>query len=167
MWRVVDCQDNDTSWFDWKQVSKHADVLRFVNLLIQFRLRRDLEHDRRRMSLSQASREVKHAWHGVKLYQPDWSSLSHSIAIDAELKIEGLAIYLILNAYWEALDFELPLVRNGREDWRRWIDTALDPPYEICDWNAAVPVLGATYRAGARSVVVFIAGEGVNGRHCR
>ncbi len=161
------CQDNDTSWFDWKLLSKHANVLRFVKLLIELRVMRDVEHELRRVSLSQVPREVKHAWHGVKLNQPDWSPGSHSLAVGVDLKNEGLGMYLILNAYWEALDFELPVARNGRENWRRWIDTALDPPHEICKWNEAVPVPGETYRAGARSVVVLIAGDGVNGGHFR
>lgn len=112
------------------------------------------------MSLSQVLREAKHAWHGVKLNQPDWSPSSDSLAISAELKNERLLLYVILNAYWEALDFELPIIRNGAENWRRWIDTALDPPHEICEWSTAVPVPNGTYRAGARSVVVLSAGEG-------
>jgi isoamylase len=157
------CQDNDTSWFDWKLLSKHADVLRFVKLLIERRVMRDVEHERRRVSLSQVLREAKREWHGVKLNQPDWSPSSHSLAIGAELKNEGLLLHLLLNAYWEPLDFELPILTNGTDNWRRWIDTALDPPHEICEWHGAVPVLGGTYRAGARSVVVLIAGEGVNG----
>ena len=157
------CQDGETSWFDWNLLFEHADVLRFVKLLIERRVMRDVEHERRRMSLSQVPREVKRAWHGVKLNQPDWSPGSHSLAVSVDLKHERLSMYVILNAYWEALDFELPAVRNGRENWRRWIDTALDPPHEICEWNEAVPVPGGTFRAGARSVVVLIAGEAVNG----
>ena len=47
-------------------------------------------------------------------------------------------MHIILNAYWEPLDFELPILKNGRENWRRWIDTALDPPHEICEWNAEI-----------------------------
>jgi glycogen operon protein len=131
-----------------------------VKLLIERRVMRDLEHERRRVSLSQIIREAKHAWHGVKLNQPDWSPVSHTLAISAELKNEGLLLYVILNAYCEALDFELPTVTNGTENWRRWVDTALDPPHDICEWNTATPVLGGTYRAGERSVVVLIAGEG-------
>ena len=154
------CQDNDTSWFDWNLLSKHADVLRFVKLLIARRVMRDVDHERRRLSLSQVLREQKHAWHGVKLHQPDWSPFSHSVAIGGELKSEGVLAHIIFNAYWEPLDFDLPILRDGRENWWRWIDTALDPPHEICDWNAEPPVLGTTYRAGARSVVVLIAGEG-------
>ena len=37
------CQDNETSWFDWTLLEKHADVHRFVRLLIARRLLRDLE----------------------------------------------------------------------------------------------------------------------------
>ena len=96
------CQDNDTSWFDWNLLSKHADVLRFVKLLIERRVMRDVEHERRRLSLSQVLRETKHAWHGVKLNQPDWSPFSHSIAIGGELKNEGVSVHIIFNAYWEA-----------------------------------------------------------------
>ena len=153
------CQDNDTSWFDWKLLSEHADVLRFVRLLIARRLVRDVEHERRRVSLSQFLREQEYAWHGVKLNQPDRSPFSHTIVIGGEVKNEGVVAHIILNAYWEPLDFELPILR-GRQNWWRWIDTALYPPHEICEWNAEQPVLGTTYRAGARSVVVLIAGAG-------
>jgi glycogen operon protein len=152
------CQDNDTSWFDWSLLSKHADVLRFAQLLIKRRVVRDVEHERRRLSLSQLLREQKHAWHGVKLNQPDWSPFSHTIAISGELQPEGVLVYVILNAYWEPLEFELPLLKDGKGNWRRWIDTAADPPHDICEWNAENPVPGSTYRAGARSVVVLIGG---------
>ena len=154
------CQDNDTSWFDWNLVSKHSDVNRFVKLLIARRRMRDVAHERWRVSLTQVLREIKAAWHGVKLNQPDWSSFSHSIVIGGELKSEGILAHVIFNAHWEPLDFELPVLREGRGNWWRWIDTALDPPHEICEWNAEQPVLGTTYRAGARSVVVLISGDG-------
>ena len=35
------CQDNEISWFDWTLAEPHADVLRFVRLLIERRLLRD------------------------------------------------------------------------------------------------------------------------------
>ncbi len=153
------CQDNDTSWFDWGLLSTHADVLRFVRLLIERRVIRDVEHERKRLSLDQALAETKHVWHGVKLNQPDWSPFSHTIVIGGELGREGVLAHMILNAYWESLDFELPVLK-GAERWRRWIDTALDPPYDITEWNEEQPVPGTLYRAGARSVVVLIAGDG-------
>ncbi len=159
------CQDNGTSWFDWDLLSKHADVLRFVKLLIERRVMREVEHERRRLTLREFLLQAKHVWHGVKLHQPDWSCLSHSIAISAELKNEGLLLYAVMNAYWETLDFELPVLKSGRENWRRWIDTALEPPDEICEWKSAAAIPGGSYRVGPRSVVVLIAGDGINGEH--
>ena len=157
------CQDNDTSWLDWTLLSQHADVHRFVKLLIERRVIRDLEHEHRRVSLAQVLRESKRALHGVTLNQPDWSPLSHSFAISGELKNERLFAHIMFNAYWEPLDFELPVLADGHRNWWRWIDTALDPPHEICEWNGETHVPEPTYRVGARSVVVLIAGEGVNG----
>ena len=154
------CQDNEVSWLDWTLLAKHADVHRFVKLLIDFRLMRDVERERRRVSLNQLLRNAKHSWHGVRLNQPDWGTKSHSLAFSAELPMQNLSLHLMLNAYWEPLDFELPVVTNAGETWRRWIDTALDPPHEIVEWNTAPPVRDRTYHAEARSVVVLIAGSG-------
>jgi glycogen operon protein len=154
------CQDNETSWFDWNLVSTHADVLRFVRLLIERRLMRDVEHEQRRASLWQVLREAKAVWHGIKPNQPDWSPFSHSIAIGGEFKNEAVSAYIILNAYWEPLDFEVPALGDGRL-WRRWIDTALDATQDICEWNAEQTVAASTYRVGARSVVVLLAPNGM------
>ena len=155
------CQDNETSWFDWGMLSERAEMLRFVKLLIHRRVLRDVEHESQRLSLSQFLRAARHVWHGVTLNQPDWSPHSHSLAISAELKNEGLRVFMILNAYWEALDFELPKLANTTDSWRRWIDTALDSPDDICEWNKAVPIGPDTYHASARTVVVLIAGAKV------
>jgi glycogen operon protein len=154
------CQDNETSWFDWTLIFKHADLHRFFRLLIARRLMRDVEHERRRVSLEQWLHEANKAWHGVKLDQPDWSPWSHSLALSGELRRQGLWFYLILNAYWESLDFELPLIADGRQTWYRWIDTGLDPPHDIVEWQAASRVRGRTYHAGARSVVMLLGGLG-------
>ena len=153
------CQDSEISWFDWTLVAKHADVHRFVTLLAARRLLRDEEHERRRMSLNQLLRQAKTAWHGVKLNQPDWSPSSRSVAFTAEITKEKLRFHLILNAYWEALDFELPPVGNGGGNpWRRWIDTALDSPNDIVEWKSSASITGSSYRAEPRSVVVLFAG---------
>ena len=152
------CQDNETSWFDWTLVAKHADVHRFVTLLNARRLLRDAEPEGRRLSLNQVLRKAIKAWHGVKLGQPDWGDSSHSLAVTAEARDEKLLVHLILNAYWESLEFELP--RAGDDDgdsWHRWIDTTLDSPQDIVEWETAPTVPGGTYRAGPRSVVVLFA----------
>ncbi len=148
------CQDNAISWFDWSQVERHADVHRFLRLLIARRLLRDVEHERQRMSLMTMLQEANKTWHGVKLSQPDWGDCSHSVALGAELRREGLRFHLILNTYWEPLNFELPKPEDG-SSWRRWIDTALDSPDDIVPWQTAPTVPGSTYRAEARSVVML------------
>jgi glycogen operon protein len=155
------CQDNETSWFDWSLLARHADVHRFATLLNARRLLRDEAHEQQRVSLNQLLRGANHAWHGVKLDQPDWRACSHSLAFSAEIQRQQLSLYLILNAYWEPLDFELPAVDQADgTPWRRWIDTALEAPHDIVPWQTAPVVPGDTYRAEARSVVVLCAGAG-------
>ena len=150
------CLDDETSWFDWGLLATHADVLRFVTLLNARRVLRDMEHERRRVSLTELIRRASKAWHGVKLGQPDWSDHSHSLALEAQLRQDGLWVYLILNAYREPLAFELPAVGDGEvSSWRRWIDTSLESPQDIVPWHAAPSVSGPVYPAGARSVVVL------------
>jgi glycogen operon protein len=151
------CQDNETSWFDWTFLAKHADVHRFVALLNSRRVLRDLEPERKRLSLNQLLRGVNLAWHGVKLNQPDWGESSRSIAFTVEIREEKLLFHVILNAYWQPLDFELPRLDSvGENLWRRWIDTALDSPQDILEWETAESVPGYTYRAESRSVVMLI-----------
>jgi glycogen operon protein len=152
------CQDNETSWFDWTLAAKHADVHRFLTLLNARRLLREEEPERQHLSLNQVLRKANKAWHGVKLGQPDWSDSSHSLAFSLEALTDKLFFHLILNAYWEPLDFELPALGKGSDDsWRRWIDTTLDSPHDIVEWQSAPAVEGRTYKAGPRSVVVLFA----------
>jgi glycogen operon protein len=150
------CQDNEISWFDWTLLSSRADVRRFMKLLIARRLRRRLDYERRGLSLVEVIRESKPEWHGVMLDQPDWSPTSHAIALGANLPNQRLRLHLILNAYWQPLQFELPQPSQGAV-WRRWIDTALDPPNEIVDWQSSPLISDRAYNAGPRSVVVLFA----------
>jgi len=152
------CQDNETSWFDWTRLKQHADVHRFLKLLMARRLLRNTAHERERTSLTRLIQEANKAWHGVRLNQPDWSDHSHSVAFTAEIRREQLLIHLIFNAHWEPLDFELPpLDKADGNSWQRWIDTAQESPNDIVPWEQAPPVLGLTYRAEARSVVALYA----------
>jgi glycogen operon protein len=148
------CQDNEIGWFDWTLLERHADVHRFVTLLNARRLFRGTEHEERRVSLNELLRDAHRAWHGVRLNQPDWRDCSHTLVLTAELARERMLVHLILNAYWEALDFELPPANDGA-GWRRWIDTARDAPEDIVPWPTAPAVPGQLYRAEARSVVVL------------
>jgi isoamylase len=71
-----------------------------------------------------------------------------------------LTLHLIINAYWEALEFEVPPLQEG-ESWRRRVDTYLDPPDDIYAWADAPTLPGSTYRVQPRSVVILLAKAGV------
>jgi isoamylase len=154
------CQDNETSWFDWTLLAKHADLQRFVTLLNARRRLREFAPANQRICLNQLLRGANSAWHGVKLEQPDWSATSHSIAFTVEIRREKMLFHMIFNAYWQQLDFELPrLDSSGENQWRRWIDTALDSPHDIVEWETAEPVPGHAYRAEPRSVVMLFTSQ--------
>jgi len=150
------CQDNETSWFDWSLVAKHHGVHRFVTMLNFRRLLRNWEPDEPCPSLNEILRDANKSWHGVKLGQPDWSPFSHSLALNAESPNKKLMVHLILNAYWEPLEFELPPTSgDGSDSWFRWIDTSFESPQDIAEWEQAPAIPGRNYRAGPRSVVVL------------
>ena len=148
------CHDDPSAWLDWSLAARHADVLRFVSLLCARRLLRDVEHEQRRVCLAQLIAGAKQSWHGVKVSRPDWGEHSHAVAFSAEIPNERLTFHLILNAWSEPLEFELP---PAAAPWRRWIDTFRPSPQDIVEWRKAPPVNGATYPAGPRSVVVLYA----------
>jgi glycogen operon protein len=126
-----------------------------VCLLNARRQLRSVDHEHRRINITTMLREATKAWHGVRLDRPDWSDHSHSIALGAEVRNAGLCFHLILNAYSQSLDFELP-ERSAGAPWLRWIDTSLDAPDDITDWREAPPVAGKTYRVQPHSVVMLV-----------
>jgi isoamylase len=155
------CEDNESNWFDWRLLTKYADVFRFVRLLIARRLLRSTEPERQRMTLTQLISKGIKGWHGVRLNEPDWEKHSHSVALSAELPTQRLFVFCIFNGYWEPLDFELPPVSNRNEpSWRRWIDTSLDSPQDIVEWQNAPSFPGHKYLASPRSVAVLWASLG-------
>jgi isoamylase len=149
------CQDNEITWFDWSLLQKHADIHRFVKTLIEIRHRRT-ETLSDNLTLNQLLGRARIECHGVRLHEPDWTDQSHSLAISASAVEANLNLYLILNAYWEPLRFELPPVPAlGLRPWRRWLDTFLEPPDDICLFSAAPPVAGSSYLVQPRSIVAL------------
>jgi glycogen operon protein len=118
------------------------------------RLRRDLSQEDPGLSLNQLLRQAEIRWQGVRLNQPDWSDESHSLAAAVESLRGRFLLHLMLNAYWEPLEFELPSPESP--GWRRLVDTALDPPHDISEVQAAPVVAGSTYRVQPRSVVLLV-----------
>ena len=152
------CQDNEISWFDWTELQTHADIHRFVRLLLLMRLNADLARRRSGWTLNEVLRRASIEWHGMKLGRPDWSDESHSLAATARTLDGRFLIHLMFNAYWEPLTFELPPRAAGmHQGWRRAIDTYLEAPDDICEGPDAPLVSGVTYMVQPRSVVALFA----------
>jgi glycogen operon protein len=150
------CQDNEISWMNWTRTDESSELLRFFRLLIAFRK----EHP----NLRRASYDREHGaasplltWHGTQLNQPDWSYHSHSIALHLHSNPVDFDLFIICNAYWEPLGFQLPPTRVGRA-WHRVVDTSLQTPDDIVETGEEI-LLGnqSEYNVHARSVVLLMA----------
>jgi glycogen operon protein len=150
------CQDDETSWFDWDLLGRHADLHRFVKLLTAFRQRRDVVADDSTLSLNQLLDRAAIRWHGIALNKPDWGEHSHSLAFTLKSLHGRFLLHGMLNAYWEPLTFELPPVLPGEQPWRRCIDTALPAPDDFRPWQGAPAVAQVTYLVHPRSVVFLV-----------
>ena len=156
------CQDNNMSWLDWSLLDRHRDLHRFVRTLIGYRRRMmgASSEEALELSLNELLRHAQFDWHGVRLNKPDWADHSHSIALTIRSTPLHLPVWLhvMINAYWEALDFDLPpLPAATLAGWWRWIDTARESPEDIMDAVAAPLVHGTQYRVAPRSVAVLFA----------
>jgi isoamylase len=152
------CQDGEISWFDWSLLERHGDIHRFVKELNAFRQRRDVVAERATLSLNQLLERAGIEWHGVALNRPDWSEHSHSLAFTLRSLGAGFLLHGMFNAYWEPLTFELPPLPEGRQPWRRCIDTALPSPDDIRRWEVAPIVAQASYVVQPRSGVLLASG---------
>ena len=147
------CQDNELSWFDWQLLDKHSDILRYVQQLTRLRLDLgSMMDDPETQTLWQLLHTTSIQWHGTRLHQPDTRDTSHTLA----LSIFGvtMAFHIIFNAYWEALNFDLPLLEPPYR-WRRMIDTAQAAPDDFRPYLAAPVVAATQQRASPRSVTVL------------
>jgi isoamylase len=150
------CQDNEISWLDWGLRETNADVFRFFSRLIRFRkahpaLRRETFFEDERRGPPPV------VWHGVKRGKPDWTNESRVVALHLLRNRVDEDIYIAVNGHWEPRDFELPAVGPGRR-WRSFVDTAREPPDDIAEPGAELPIPALpTLRLGPRSLVVLVA----------
>jgi glycogen operon protein len=151
------CQDNEINWFDWNLLRRHSDIRRFVKMMIAFRAGRDVVIEGSRLTLEELLNQGRLQWHGVTLNRPDWSEHSHCIALTVSSLLGRFTLHAMLNAYWEPLAFELPRTTEGGMPWRRWIDTFLPSPQDICDWEQAPVVPQSSYMVESRSLVLLVA----------
>jgi isoamylase len=138
-------QDNTTGWLDWSQLQTNQDIFRFFKSMIAFR------KGHPSLSRSRFWREDIY-WYGTG-ERADLSYDSRSIAFC----LHGASqndddIYVMINAYWEALRFD---VQEGTsQEWVRVVDTALASPEDFSDRGE--PLKAAGYLVAPRSVVVLL-----------
>jgi isoamylase len=154
------CQDNEVSWLDWSLLERHRDLYRFVQTMIAQRLRwmAVSGEEAFALSLNELLRRAQIEWHGVRLGSPDWADNSHTIAftLRSGRGLLPFRLHVMFNAYWEALDFDLPPApAPAVAGWRRWLDTSLESPEDIVYAVTAPPVRGTQYRVAPRSVAAL------------
>jgi glycogen operon protein len=151
------CQDNELSWFDWSLVEKHAGLRRFVKLLLACRLDPQRDAAAGGATLAEFLGTARAEWHGVELGKADWGQHSRSLAATVQAPRLGALLHWTANAYWEPLEFDLPPVPAGcRGQWQHWVDTAREPPEDICEWREGLPVTGDHLELQPRSLVILV-----------
>ena len=150
------CQDNELTWTDWRGVNKHADLLRFWRLMIDFRKRHPAVHRARFFDGKVNERGLPDvSWHGCRLLCPGWDDPNaRALAMTLAGVGDEADIHAILNMDWEPLDFEIPVVK-GRQ-WHLAIDTAASSPGDIADPGTERAIAESRIHAEARSVVVLL-----------
>ncbi len=144
------CQNNPVSWLDWSPMRHHAGLLRFLQEL--WKLRRRLRLFAQTTPWTEAPAML--TWHGVRLGRPDWSDASHSLAYSLRLPDGSEHLHVLLNAFWEALVFELPPLPPDRA-WHRIVHTGLSAPEDIYPPGKAPQIWEAQIELPTRSICVL------------
>jgi len=150
------CQDNEISWFDWTLVEKNRDLWRFWKCMIELRRKYPALHRGRFFTGETNERGIKDVtWHGTLLHRPGWADPQARVLAYTLGGFEGNPdLHVMLNMYWDALEFELPAVSGRR--WYKAIDTAAVPPLDIPDPGREPGVSTSTCAVQGRSVVVLV-----------
>jgi glycogen operon protein len=150
------CQDNEISWFDWNLVGKNSHLLRFWQLMIQFRRQHSTVHRPRFFTGAVNDRQLADvSWHGCQLDKPGWDDPNTRTLAFTLGGFDGeVDIHVMCNMYWEELEFQIPPVA-GRQ-WYRSVDTALVSPLDIAEVGNETVVATKSYLVRGRSVVVLI-----------
>ena len=120
------CQNNPLGWMTWNHENCDQDLKAFVMRLISLRKQLpeffspDYIFDSYKDKTKAKTSGFWIQWHGIKVNKPDWGEWSHTLGYSINKKDEGSAIWLGLNAYKEAMLFELP---KPISPWKKIIDT--------------------------------------------
>lgn len=151
------CQDGPDFWFDWQGIDKNKDLFRFTKTLINNRTMLELVcfDDTHRHSLHDIIAHAGISWHGTELHKPNWADESHAIALESQHPHCKAVTYVMFNAFWKTLNFELPVSPTGK--WLRVVDTSLTDGKDIYIEGEQAHYVNHHYLVAARSVVILIA----------
>ena len=150
------CQNNALNWFDWDHLNHHGEVLRFTQRMVDLVQNLQLFQQTQWLQITEKSIDQPHiTWHGVNLFEPDWAEHSHSLAFTLHDPKFEEEMHVMLNAYWEPLEFTLPQP-HAHSQWYRIVNTARPAPKDIVDGTTEA-VKGNHYQVEARSCVVLMA----------
>lgn len=155
------CQNTPLSWMNWHKNERADEMQRYTQELIKYRkyLFSRAQHEGMMVSLAEILHRSEICWHGVNPYSPDWDANSHSLAMTAISLDVKVAIYIVFNAYWAPLQFNLPLPpQNINGNWHRIVDTALPSPLDIIPLGNPLPEIQGHYLVAPRSACLFVCG---------
>ena len=157
------CQDNEIAWYDWPAAD--TDLLAFTRQLVAFRRAHPVF--RRQRFLAGAAGADELGWFtpdGTAMTGGDWSdssALAVAIYLDGSDEPDRAAdgsflldddFLVLVNAWWEPLDFVLPVTRQNAA-WQAAIDTYA--PATASGAAAAPRAAGDQVTVGPRSIVVL------------
>src|SRR5690606_11414905 len=145
------CQDNDTSWIDWRSGPAQDEMLRFTREMIALRQR----HSNLRRTRFIDPNETGPGgirWYGETLEPPRWQDPDARILCFtlAGLEVGEPALHVMINMTADARALPLP-----EGVWRRVVDTSQLPPDDILPPSAAPLHAEPSYSLGGRAIAVF------------
>lgn len=151
------CQDNATTWLDWRLLEKNHETLEFVKKLLQIRKNNLLYHQEGLLTGldGKALGAPDVSCHGKEPWNVHFSYYSREVGIlYYGGYFGGKSLYFAFNSHWETHEFYLPDVNNAQE-WRVLFDTS----GQKTDTGVV-----KKYKVQPRSVVLF---EATNKKGCR
>lgn len=151
------CQDNLTSWLDWKLLDTHRDIFEFCKYMIHFRR----NHPAIRKSIAQSHCGFPPiSQHGATPWDDNFTQDSKIVCTmfaghDEKQDLEDI-VYLAVNPYWESILIHLPKLPKPLQ-WHLAVDTSLSDTGGCTFEKEQMSHVGNDYLIGERTVVVLTA----------
>lgn len=151
------CQDNIISWLDWSRLEKFKEIHDFVRHMIQFRKEHPIL---RKMTKPSSCQFPEISVHNGTPFNASTDYNTKLIGImyagRNEEDTEDDIVFYCMNAYWEPLVMQLPVLPNGKH-WH--VDTNTNAEYfDGEDFTAKTELLGVnTIRVPARTTIILVA----------